>query len=393
MGVTTDDIGGNVGRFAAELTRGDVARALLAVPATIALDALPSLRRELLAAGNPLSSTFWTTSEQVLTDVAAGRATVGGVRRWVHATGTEPIDLLLAQGFVWPDEDERGPVAVDMHARLVAHLERLVAEGTVDPDRLVEEDPEAWAAYERLQVEWLHRPQPDGSQPIWAISDEQDDEFLADWDAADADAREIMAELLADTPPRSPPEAALREACHRLRAGLDTGQWPYDLLRAAGGVDPAQLPPDDAELWLTLATGAVTCRDEPPDGLDDDAHAAWMTLTHPDWIAPVVTLVRSGPGTAADAESLAQYAVSFDFEEVDDVDDDIGEFGEFDDGAVDVGIVGEEEGAAAALSAGFGVVVLLWSMLGAVDAEERLTPLGCWGLPESLRRAWSPPEQ
>jgi hypothetical protein len=29
-------------------------------------------------------------------------------------------------------------------------------------------------------------------------------------------------------------------------------------------------------------------------------------------------------------------------------------------------------------------------VLGATDAAQRLTPLGWWGLPEALQKAWSP---
>lgn len=370
-----------LGRPTSELTRRDVARSLLTVPAPTALEALPSLRRELVASGNPLSPAFWTAAEQALADIAAGRATVGRVRRWVQASGTEPIDLFPAQGFVWPDEDERGPAAAEMHARLVAHLEQLVLDGSIDPDRLVEEETEAWTAYERLQIEWLHTPQPDRREPLWAVVDEQDDELLAEWDAADADARDALAALLADSPPRPRPDAELRAACQRLRAGLAGGAWPYDLLRAASGVDPEALPADEAELWVSLAAGAVSFCDEPPDALDDEAHAAWMTLAHPEWLGAVVTLVRGGPGTAADAASLAHHAVDFDVDDPDDhADADIS------------GDVADDEDEAV-LMAGFAPVVLLWSLLGAVDADERLTALGWWGLPDSLTRAWTPTER
>lgn len=161
---------------------------------------------------------------------------------------------------------------------------------------------------------------------------------------AEADARGILAELLADTPPRPRPETDLATACRQLRAGLRRGDWPYDLLRAAAGVDPDALPADDEQLWLTLGAGVVTCWDEPPTSLDEHAQAAWATLEHPDWIGAVVTLVRGGVGTAADAGSLARYAATFDFEESDDA---------------------------------------------AVDDDERLTRLGWWGLPDTLLRAWS----
>jgi hypothetical protein len=34
--------------------------------------------------------------------------------------------------------------------------------------------------------------------------------------------------------------------------------------------------------------------------------------------------------------------------------------------------------------------VPLWAALGAVDDRSRLTPLGWWGIPDSVRRAWQP---
>lgn len=390
MEPTLDDLRSRTGRAPAELTRRDLARGLLSVSPASARAALPELRRGLIAAGNPLSPPFWDAAERQLGEIVANRATVGQVHRWVQATGTEPI-ALLAGGFVWPEEDERGPVAGEMHARLVTHLERLVADGTIDPDRLAADDPRAWTEYERLQLEWLQTPLPDGREPMWAVSDEEDEEFLALWDEAESDAREILAELLADTPSRPRPEADLVAACRRLRAGLHSGDWPYDLLRAAAGVDPAALPADDGQLWLTLGAGVVTCQEEPPAGLDDGVQAAWMALDHPDWIGAVVTLVRGGIGTAADAHSLAGYAAAFDFEESGGDDGDPWDDEPFDDGWSEDGWFEDDTADdQPVLAAGFGIVTLLWSVLGAVDADEHLTRLGWWGLPETLTRAWSP---
>ena len=34
-------------------------------------------------------------------------------------------------------------------------------------------------------------------------------------------------------------------------------------------------------------------------------------------------------------------------------------------------------------------VVSLWQVLGAIDEDERLTPLGWWGLPEAMLRVWA----
>ncbi len=38
----------------------------------------------------------------------------------------------------------------------------------------------------------------------------------------------------------------------------------------------------------------------------------------------------------------------------------------------------------------FSHVASLWELLGATDAEQRLTSLGWWGLPEAMRRVWAP---
>lgn len=352
-------------RPTSQLTRRDVARSLLAVPPDEAVHVLPGLQRDLDAAGNAFSPLFWSAAEETLAALRGGTATVGEVRRWLQATGSEPIDLFPAQGFVWPDEDERGPVATEMYALLVSHLEALVADATIDPDRLLENVPEEWAAYEKAQLAWLYSELPDGREPVWAVIDENDEEFLAECEADDAEARAALTSMLADLPPRPRPDAELGAACRRVRSGLHRGEWPFDLVRAAGGVDPATLPGDDADLWLTLAAGAANCRDEPPPALDVDAAAAWMTLAQAEWLAAVVALVRGGPGTAADPHALA-VAVEASVADEDHDEDD------------------------AVLAAAFGPVVLIWSALGAIDAEERLTPLGWWGLPEALTRAWSP---
>jgi hypothetical protein len=35
------------------------------------------------------------------------------------------------------------------------------------------------------------------------------------------------------------------------------------------------------------------------------------------------------------------------------------------------------------------LVTAMWSVLGAIDEDDRLTPLGWWGLPEAMQRAWT----
>ena len=37
-------------------------------------------------------------------------------------------------------------------------------------------------------------------------------------------------------------------------------------------------------------------------------------------------------------------------------------------------------------------VTAMWSVLGAIDSDDRLTALGWWGLPEAMSRAWTESE-
>lgn len=380
------------GRPAGELTRRDVAVALLARPAAESLAELSVLRRELMAAGNPLSTPFWTSAEAVLTSITAGGATIGSVRTWREATGTEPIDTLPSEIFVWPDEDERSPLAAELHALLVAHLEALVADGTIDPDRLATGDAAALAAYRQIQADWLHAPLPDGRVPADAVLNEKFDEYAAEWDDAERDARRVLGELLEEAGPRPCPEDELKAACARLRDRLDSDDPQYRLLRAAAGIDSAGLPADDREAWLTLAAGVVAQQDEvSEDVLDQDSQIAWMTLELADWVAAAVVLARGGPGTVVDPDSLSQEIVAFEFEATND-DDLLDADADVEDEWFDDDTESSED-AALTVSLGLFAAVRLWQVLGAVDEDHGLTPLGWWGLPESMLHAWQPRDE
>jgi hypothetical protein len=364
------------GRPIKALTRRDVARALLTVPAVDALAALPGLRRQLMAAGNPLSAAFWDGAAATLQEIADGSATVGDVENWLEATGTEPARMIGM--LVWDDEDDRSPLQAEMHGLLVAHLEELLAAGEIDPDGLAAEDAAALREHRRRQEEWMMSPLPDGRIPMWAVTDEEDDEFLAQWDAAEAEALAELRAVLGELPGRDLPEAELRAACGRLRSVMKQPGGPRELLAACAGVDPESLPGDDAELWLTLAAGIVAPRDELQDddetgdeldGIgdlseDEEAMVALCTLDHNDWLAAASALAEGGPGTPAAADDLARYVSEYDPDDIDDQAD-----------------------AAAAM---FLHVVSLWRVLGAVDDSDRLTPLGWWGLPEAVQWAWTP---
>jgi hypothetical protein len=216
--------------------------------------------------------------------------------------------------------------------------------------------------------------------PMWTVIDEEDDEFLAEWDAAEAEALAELRSVLDQLPSRPAPENELGAACDLVRAAMGRGDWPTDLLAACGGVDPRSLPPDNQDLWLTLAAGIVSPKDELPGdneaaGQDEDEDYADLTedeeamvalcaLDHYDWLAAASALARGGPGTPADPRALARHVSEYDPDDADDQAD-----------------------AAAGM---FGHAVGLWQVLGAVDDDDRLTPLGWWGIPEAVQRAWAP---
>jgi hypothetical protein len=381
--VDLDFVCAHAERSPAELTRRDVARALLAVPSGVALVALPDLRRALLAAGNPLSLPFWDSARSALASIESGVATVGDVQRWVEATGTEPI-LMTPSYFVWPEEDERGPVAQEMFGRLVAHLEERVRAGDVDPDALAAGDFRARRAYEELQERWLTTPLADGRVPQFAVSDEQDEELFAAWDEEEAFALSELRRILSELPKQPDlPIAELDRAATRLRELLGEPGYPGNVLRACAGFEDQPVPDDELELWLKVAAGIagpisdLSEEGDAPEefadldgelGLEDSVLANLCAIQHADWLAVVAALARMGPGALASPEQIARLIA--ESEDIDGFDQELDDL--------------------STTEALFGPVVALWGMLGVVDERDVLTRLGWWGLPKALERAWSP---
>ncbi len=382
--------------------------ALLSVSAADALASLPGIRRGMLAAGNPLSAAFWSSAENILHMIDDGNATVGDVRNWLEATGTEPNGIIGLH--VWDDASERSQLAAEMHVRLVGHLEERLAAGEIDPDRLVSGDPSARRAYLELQERWMTSELPDGRVPMNVLLDEKDEEFLAEWDAADAEALNALDTLLEGVGERPLPQADLSAAATRLREVLARSGWPAELLIECGGVDPKDLPADDTELWLTLAAGVaapVGSEDwtpgEPgdPDDADelsetDSAMASICAIDHFDWLAVISELASGGPGTTASAADLAGYVRDFDPDDIvgeedteDEEEDDDLAFEESEDDE-EFGL--EDDFDELGMEGLFLPVTTLWQVLGAIDEEDRLTPLGWWGLPEAMRRVWASTE-
>jgi hypothetical protein len=420
-----DRVADLAGRPLNALTRRDVALALLTVPSADALASLPGIRRAMLAAGNPLSAVFWSSSEAVLGKIADGDATVGDVRQWLEATGTEPAGIIGLH--VWDEQSERSQLAAEMHTRLVSHLEERLAAGEIDPD-LAAGAPAARQAHVERQERWMTSALPDGRVPMDALLDEKDEEFFAEWDAADAEALAALQALLDRVGDRPLPSAELRRASARLRADIARPGWPGELLIECGGMRPADLPADDAELWLRLAAGVASPVgpedwDEPGEAgdeldqasgelddeldeagseLEDRDHqiAAICAIDHFDWLAVITALAEGGPGTSASAADLAEYVRDYepDLEDSGEAGRDAGEegeedeeFGDFELGDEDDDDFDDDEDFDVSTVEGlFLPVTSLWQVLGAIDEDERLTPLGWWGLPEAMRRVWAP---
>ncbi len=167
--------------------------------------------------------------------------------------------------------------------------------------------------------------------------------------------------------------------------------------------------------------------DDPGDGEPDElsaAIAAVCALDHFDWLAVMSALVTGGPGTPASAADLARYVRDFDPEQViglastdgeftlaaavaDDTDEadyvEIDADADFDQGVMDfdddldASDFGDDEDEdedfdELSIEELFLNVTAMWSVLGAIDEDDRLTPLGWWGLPEAMNRAWTEPE-
>ena len=383
-----------------------MALALLTVPPADALESLPGIRRGMLAAGNPLSAVFWSSAEAILHKIADGDATVGDVRTWLEATGTEPNGIIGLH--VWDEQPERSQLAAEMHTRLVSHLEEQLAAGEIDPDLLAAADPAACRAHIEVQERWMTSALPDGRVPMDVLLDEKDEEFLAEWDAADAEALAAIQALLDRVGDRPRPEQDLRRTSARLRAEIARSGWPGQLLIECSGMRAKDLPADDTELWLRLAAGVASPQgpddwDRPgqDDGEPDEAEselAAICAIDHFDWLAAITALVEGGPGTSASAADLAAYVRDYDPEDAEDAEDgptggDDGPPGEDedeDDEPADFFLSDDDEFDDLTMEGLFLPVTSLWQVLGAIDEDERLTPLGWWGLPEAMLRVWAP---
>ena len=254
---------------------------------------------------------------------------------------------------------QRSPLQEEMHARLVSYLEECLA-AWGQTDKLAAGDAGERREYLTLQEQWMTTPLPDGRVPMTALLDEQDEAFLADWAAADAEALSALRAMLQTAGDRPLPADDVAAAAARLRADVARPGWPGHMLISFSGRNEDALPPDDAEMWLTLATSVASPQGDPlseedkefaramewaededldfgdgdnrPGDEDDDepdemsaAMAAVAAFDHLDWLAVMSALITGGPGTPASAADLARYVSDFDPGElagVEDVDEE-----------------------------------------------------------------------
>ena len=199
--------------------------------------------------------------------------------------------------------------------------------------------------------------------PTSSPSDEELDQWLAEYDAADRHAATVLREALAERRGAPAPHGEVADAATRLRAGLESAHYPFEWISNAAGFAGA-LPTDDEELLLTCTAATISPVEE--TGLDSEEEAMLLTLQHADWLGAIVTAVRAGPGTPATADSLTAGIAACPEVDSIDVDDDDEQLTE----------------------ATFEMVTLAWTALGLIDDHERLTQLGAWVLPRALARAW-----
>jgi len=205
--------------------------------------------------------------------------------------------------------------------------------------------------------------EPDTDEYGLYLDDEDDDELIRQWEEAERECIDVLREALPEVRAATPPEDAIQAAATEIRRAVDNGEYPWrHLVQAAGWA--RNLPDDDRELWLG-ATGALTSlRDE--SGLDTETEASLIALELADWVGAVIGLVRAGVGAYAEPRDLVRY--------IDDCPEVDGETDPDD---------------AAFVESVFYTVTAGWRATGALDRDDRLTPLGWWGLPRALGWAWN----
>jgi hypothetical protein len=132
----------------------------------------------------------------------------------------------------------------------------VVEEVGVDPYELTGEEPDlpvaifGWGMIPDQHGQYTGHPlEPDQMPEFDVFDDDFDIEAeLAAWEEAETAYWEIVAKALAGME-RPLPQHDLAAVAARVRAKAFEPHWPYNVLFAAGGLQPEQLPTDDQQLW------------------------------------------------------------------------------------------------------------------------------------------------
>jgi hypothetical protein len=195
--------------------------------------------------------------------------------------------------------------------------------------------------------------------------EDEDEEgaWLAEWEAADHHAAEVVIEALPQARRAETPGGAVAAAAGQLRAGLSADQYPYSWMGKAAGLE-AKPPSEDAELLLRVLAATISPEEE--TGLDPEDEASIIALEHGDWAGAVIELCRRGPGATAEPAALAEAI----------------------EACPEIEGPPSNPGEAVVAETAFELVGFAWQAAGVLDEDRRLTPAGAWLLPRALTRAW-----
>jgi hypothetical protein len=215
-----------------------------------------------------------------------------------------------------------------------------------------------------VSTEWQDQPKDNGL--FESDLDEQlEEQWLEEWDEADGDAVELLREALHEHRGQAPPAKHVATAAARVRAGFREGHHPFDWIRQAAGMIDEPEPDADPELLVRSAAATISPVEE--TGLDVEEEALLLSLEHADWGGAIISIVRDGSGADASPDALVngiRDCPEVELESDLDLDDE------------------------SHLEAAFWIVALPWQVLGLIDRDQRLTPLGEWVFPRALARAW-----
>lgn len=202
------------------------------------------------------------------------------------------------------------------------------------------------------------------------------DDLCQAWDAAERYAVALLREALPQARDVPVPAGELTAAAARFRSAAR--KRPYRQLGRAAWGSRQLSATAGADRWLDAAGAMATMQRHV--GVDSPALEPVTLLRPADWAGAVIGLVRAGVNTTITAEDLVRYARQCpETMSAAEPGDEDAAYDPFTGGGVD-----DES-----LARGFEVALLSWEAIGAVNELRWLTPLGWWGLPRALARAWN----